>query len=110
MQTEIKRAETFTTKPLTSHEKYLVLGLMFEKRVFLDGGHGDDVWLTEDDVYDFFMLDPITLDENDRPEVELSTADAITLMDRMDVERVLINEEWYISVSWLVEYFDIYHV
>ena len=99
--------ESMTTKPLTSHEKYLVLGMMFKDRIF----HENEAYISVNRVYDFLDLDDDGREDHD---VMISTEDAETLIDRIDVESVKIKicGVYYqmISIHWLLEYFDISHM
>lgn len=94
---------TTQTKPLTRAEKYLLLGKIFECRVWKKVFATPQVYIREDDIYDFFNLD----NTSGNQEIELLPADAITLMDRMDVEHEMIEGNWHISIEWLLQYFDI---
>ena len=108
MVTESSWTEITTTKPLTSHEKYLVLGMMFKDRIF----HENEAYISVNRVYDFLDLDDTGNHHADH--VEMSTDDKETLRDRIDVEMMNIIicgvEYEMISIHWLLEYFDISHM
>ena len=93
-----------TTKPLTGHEKHLVLGLMFEDRIF----HENEAYISVERIYNFFDLDD---DGREDAAPVMSEEDAETLRDRIDVEMVRIEicgvKYQMISVYWLLEYFNI---
>jgi hypothetical protein len=92
------------TKELDVDSKRKLVNVLLENRVLIN----DESFIKVNDMCDYFKLDPISLDPDDEyPEIELSTADALTFIERLDVEQKYLNDNWYVAIEWLLQYFGI---